>query len=51
MLLRLAKDATDCEESDKMPHERFEITPGIYFCFNVHQGLQDYRDRWQRYGV
>ena len=47
----MQKIATDCEESAQDAARRFELTPGIYFCFNVDQGLQNYRDRWQRYGV
>jgi len=33
--------ATDCEESAEAAARHFEHTPGIYFRFNVDQGLQD----------
>jgi len=37
----MRKIATDCEASAQDAAQRFEHTPGIYFRFNVDQGLQD----------
>ncbi|KAG9102634.1 hypothetical protein FRC06_001587, partial [Ceratobasidium sp. 370] len=33
--------ATDCEETAQQLQARFRDTPGVYFRFNVAQGLQD----------
>jgi len=37
----MRKIATDCEASAQDAARRFEHTPGIYFRFNVDQGMQD----------
>ena len=40
---------TDCEESAQDATRRFEHTPGVYFRFNVEQGLQKVRlEEWRR---
>ena len=45
----MRKIATDCEESAHDAAQRFEHTPGIYFRFNVDQGLQDIGlEQWDR---
>jgi len=45
----MRKIATDCEESAQDAARRFEHTPGIYFRFNVDQGLQDIGlEQWDR---
>ncbi|KAF8609875.1 FabD/lysophospholipase-like protein [Ceratobasidium sp. AG-I] len=33
--------ATDCERTSQEIHTRFQHVPGVYFRFNVGQGLQD----------
>ena len=41
--------ATDCEASAQVAAQRFERTPGVYFRFNVEQGLQEVRlEQWER---
>ena len=41
--------ATDCEASAQLAARRFERTPGIYFRFNVEQGLQEVGlEQWER---
>ena len=43
------KIATDCEASAQVAARRFERTPGIYFRFNVEQGLQEVAlQQWER---
>ena len=37
----IRKIATDCEEYAQVAAQCFECNPGIYFHFNVEQGLQD----------
>ena len=45
----IRKIATDCEESAQVVARRFERTPGIYFRFNVEQGLQEIGlEQWER---
>ena len=47
----LRKIATDCEASAQIAARRFERTPGVYFRFNVEQGLQEVRlEQWERLG-
>ena len=41
--------ATDCEASAQVAVRHFERTPGIYFRFNVEQGLQEVGlEQWER---
>ena len=41
--------ATDCEASAQVAARRFERIPGIYFRFNVEQGLQEVGlEQWER---
>ena len=43
------KIATDCEASAQGAAQRFERTPGVYFRFNVEQGLQEVGlEQWER---
>ena len=45
----IRKIATDCEASAHVAARRFERTPGIYFRFNVEQGLQGVGlEQWER---
>src|SRR6266481_5856062 len=45
----LRKMATDCEASAQVAALRFERTPGVYFRFNVEQGLQEVQlEQWER---
>ena len=45
----IRKIATDCETSAQVAARRFERTPGIYFRFNVEQGLQEVGlEQWER---
>ena len=41
--------ATDCEESAQDAARRFQPTPGIYFRFNVNQGMQKVGlEQWEK---
>ena len=45
----LRKIAADCKASEQVAAWRFERTPGVYFHFNVEQGLQEVRlEQWER---
>src|SRR5882672_863744 len=45
----MRKIATDCEESAQDATRRFEHTPGVYFRFNVEQGLQNVGlEQWEK---
>ena len=48
----IRKIATDCEASAQVTAHRFERTPGVYFRFNVEQGLQEVGlEQWERLDV
>ena len=45
----IRKIATDCETSAQVAARRFERTPGVYFRFNVEQGMQQVGlEQWER---
>ena len=45
----MRKIATDCEASAQVAARRFERTPGVYFRFNVEQGLQEVGlEQWEK---
>jgi len=45
----MRKIATDCEESAQVVARRFQHTSGVYFRFNVEQGLQAVGlEQWER---
>ena len=49
VLEAMRKMATDCEATAQVAARRFERTPGIYFRFNVEQGLQEVGlEQWER---
>ena len=49
VLEAIRKISTDCEVTAQVAARRFERMPGIYFRFNVEQGLQGVRlEQWER---